>query len=108
MKIIKTPSYVKDFNKKIINKHLEKEKLTIDKIEKLLINSLNLKELMLNPLHIIYGIEKKCGNLKKIYTAKVNEKLRIYIIPNGEYPYELSNIIEIELSKIDDKHYGEG
>ena len=32
----------------------------------------------------------------------------MYIKPIGEYPYELINIVEVELEKIDDKHYGDG
>ena len=45
-----------------------------------------MKELMLNPLHIIYSIEKKNGELKEIYTAHLNSKLRLYIKPIGNYP----------------------
>lgn len=63
---------------------------------------------MLNPLSIIYNIEKKTGNLKEIYTAQINQKLRMYIKPLGKYPYILEKIIEIELIKIDDRHYKEG
>ena len=63
---------------------------------------------MLNPLAIVYNIEKKQGNLKEIYTARINQKLRMYIKPKGEYPYKLEEIIELELKEIDDKHYGEG
>lgn len=32
----------------------------------------------------------------------------MYIKPVGEYPYELEQIIEIELVEIDDRHYGNG
>jgi len=32
----------------------------------------------------------------------------MYIKPIGEYPYELQEIIEVELIEIDDSHYGEG
>ena len=67
-----------------------------------------MKELMLNPLSIVYNIEKKSGNLKEIYTAKINKKLRMYIRPVGKYPYNLEEIVEIELEQIDEKHYGEG
>ena len=35
-------------------------------------------------------------------------KLRMYIKPIGEYPYNLEQIIEVELREIDDKHYKEG
>lgn len=73
-----------------------------------MIQSKNMKELMLNPLSIVYNIEKKTGNLKEIYTARINQKLRMYIRPVGRYPYNLEEIIEIELEQIDDKHYGKG
>jgi len=65
---------------------LKREEQTILAIEELMMNSNNMKEVTLNPLAIIYGIEKKKGNLKEIYTADVNRKLRIYIKPIGEYP----------------------
>lgn len=108
LKIIKTKIYIKDLQKKIINKHKVKEEETIKAIEELMIQSSNLKELMLNPLSIVYNIEKKNGNLKEIYTARINQKLRMYIKPIGEYPYDLEEIIELELKEIDDKHYGNG
>lgn len=108
MKIIKTKNYIKDVQKKIKNKHKIKEEETIEAIEELMIQSKNMKELMLNPLSIVYNIEKKVGNLKEIYTARINQKLRMYIRPVGQYPYNLEEIVEIELEQIDDRHYGEG
>lgn len=63
---------------------------------------------MINPLSRVYNIEKKEGNLKEIYTAKINAKIRMHIKPIGEYPYKLEEIIEVELIEIDEKHYGEG
>ena len=87
---------------------MKKEEMIIIKIEQLLINSENMKEVVLNPLSKIYNIEKKKGNLKEIYTADINAKIRMYMKPVGMYPYKLEDIIEIELKKIDDKHYGEG
>lgn len=51
----------------------ELEKLS--KVEELIIESDNMKILMLNPLHNIYRIEKKSVNLKEIYTAHLNSKL---------------------------------
>lgn len=65
-------------------------------------------ELINSPLSRIYKIEKKNGILKEIYTARINAKLRLYIKPNGSYPYELKIINEVEFLKIDDKHYGDG
>lgn len=108
MKVIKNQTYIKDFKKKIKNKHKKMEEETINAIENLLIQSKNMKELMQNPLSIVYNIEKKKGDLKEIYTAKINSKLRMYMKPVGEYPYVLETIIEIELREIDDKHYGNG
>lgn len=108
MKIIKTSAYKRDLKRKIENKHLEEEIENISKIENLLMLSTSMKEVLENPLSIIYGIEKKKGNLKEIYTAKVNSKLRLRMKPVGEYPYNLEYILEIELLEIDDKHYGEG
>lgn len=108
MRIIKTASYKKDLQKKIKNKHKKNEEETIEAIEELMIQSNNMKELMLNPLSVVYNIEKKKGNLKEIYTARINSKLRMYIKPIGKYPYKLEEIVEIELREIDDKHYGDG
>ena len=108
MKIIKTTTYKKDLQKKIKNKHMKKEAETIEAIEELMIQSINMRELMLNPLSMVYGIEKKQENLKEIYTARINSKIRMYIKPIGEYPYKLEEIIELELKQIDDKHYGDG
>lgn len=109
IKIIKSSAYKKEYKKKLENKHLNKEIDVIRKIERLIIETPNMKELMLNPLHIVYGIEKKSGDLKEIYTARLNSKLRLYIKPNAEYPYDnLEQIVELEFVKIDDKHYGDG
>ena len=108
MKIIKTKKYLKDLQKKIKDKYKIKEEETIEAIEELMIQSENMKKLMLNPLSIVYNIEKKKGNLKEIYTARINQKLRMYIRPVGKYPYNLDEVVEIELEQIDDKHYGEG
>ena len=103
MQIVKTKTYIKDLQKKIKNKHKKKEEETIEAIEELII-----QELMINPLSRVYNIEKKDGNLKEIYTAKINAKIRMHIKPIGEYPYKLEEIIEVELIEIDEKHYGEG
>ena len=108
MKIIKDKIYIKDYKKKIEYKHLYKEIERIKNIEDLILDSKNLKSLIINPLSSIYGIEQKKGNLKEIYTAKVNPKIRLYIKPIGEYPYNMIEITELEFLKIDDKHYGEG
>ena len=108
IKIKKGKVYLKDYDKKIIKKHLINEETRIRLIENLIINSNNMNELINSPLSRIYKIEKKSGDLKEIYTARVNEKLRLYIKPNGNYPYELKFITEVEFLEIDDKHYGDG
>lgn len=87
---------------------MNKELATIEAIEVLMVESENMKKLMLNPLASVYNINKKSGILKEIYTANVNKKIRMYIKPIGEYPYKLEEIVEIELEQIDDRHYGEG
>lgn len=108
MKIIKGKAYLKDYKKKIEYKHLNKEIERISNIEELILDSQNLKELINNPLSIVYGIRQKKGDLKEIYTANINDKIRLYIKPIGEYPYNIVEINELEFLKIDNKHYGEG
>lgn len=108
LKIIKGKAYIKDYKKKIEYKHLKKEIERISNIEELILDSQNLKSLLMNPLSIVFGIEQKKGNLKEIYTAKVNEKIRLYIKPVGEYPYNVVEINELEFLMIDNKHYGDG
>ena len=108
MKIIKGKAYLKDYKKKIEYKHLNKEIERISNIEELILDSQNLKEVILNPLSIVYGIRQKKGDLKEIYTANINDKIRLYIKPIGEYPYNIVEINELEFLKIDNKHYGEG
>ena len=65
MKIIKTSGYKKDLQKKIVNKHKKSEKEVIEKIEELLLQSTNMKELIINPLSIVYNIEKKKRKFKR-------------------------------------------
>lgn len=109
IKIIKNKQYLKNLKKVLVSPHKDKELKILEKIEKLIIQSENMKELMLNPLRIIYNIEQKRGNLKEIFTANLNSKLRLYMKPLYDYPYDkLEHIIEIEFVTIDDKHYGDG
>lgn len=108
MKIIKNKTYLKDYKKKIVYKHLNKEINRIKEIEELILDSPNFKSLIINPLRLIYGIEQKEGTLKEIYTARINSKIRLYIKPLGEYPYKTIEITELEFLKIDNKHYGDG
>lgn len=108
MKIYKTKEYTKNLKKEIINKHLSNELERVQNIENLILDSPNLKELILNPLSRVYNIEQKKGNLKEMFTARINQKMRLHIKPVGEYPYNMLEITEIELLKIDNKHYGDG
>lgn len=106
--IIKSSKFKSDY-KKLKKKHMDNELEKLSKVEELIIESDNMKILMLNPLHNIYRIEKKSVNLKEIYTAHLNSKLRLHMKPCSDYPYNnLEEIIEIEFVEIDDKHYGEG
>ena len=59
MKIITDKTYIKDYKKKIVYKHMQNEIERIRDIENLILDSEDLKALMLNPLRIIYGIEQK-------------------------------------------------
>ena len=59
IKILKEKAYSKSLKKVIISAHRDNELKTLEKIERLIIQSKNMKELMLNPLHIIYSIEQK-------------------------------------------------
>ena len=70
MKIIKTSGYKKDFQKKIIKKHKKNEEEVIERIEQLLIQSSNMKELMINPLSNVYNIKKKKRRFKRNIYSK--------------------------------------
>ena len=67
-----------------------------------------MQKLINSSLAKIYGIKKKNGDLRETYTADLNKKIRLYMKPESEYPYDLTGIEFIEFVKIDDKHYGEG
>lgn len=108
MFIIESKNYIKDYRKIIINKHLTKEKEKIDNIKNVIISSSNLQKLFDSPYKNVYYIEKKKGNLREFYTARINDKLRLVMKPIGDYPYDNILIDKIEFIKIDDKHYGEG
>ena len=108
MNILKTTMYERTYKKCIVDKHLKKEMDKINEIEDFIYNTDNMQELITNSLSMVYGIQKKKGDLKEIYTAKVNNKIRLHMKPVGEYPYNMIEIQEIEFIKIDDSHYGEG
>ena len=99
--------YQKDY-KKLVKKHMIDEINNIEKIKNVIVSSNNLHELFLNPYSKIYGFSQKHGNLKEIITARVNSKIRLWMMPIGEYPYDYISIVEIEMIEIDESHYGEG
>lgn len=105
MRIIKSKQFLKDYKKKIKN---QKDAKRLENITMLLISAPNMKEVVLSPYKNIYHIEQKKGNLKEFYTARINQKIRLFIKPVGEYPYNIIDIIELEFVNIDDSHYGEG
>ena len=105
MRIIKSKQFLKDYKKKIKN---QKDAERLENITMLLISAPNMKEVVLSPYKNIYHIEQKKGNLKEFYTARINQKIRLFIKPVGEYPYNSIEIIELEFVNIDDSHYGEG
>lgn len=74
MKIIKSRNYIKDIQKKIQNKHMKNELRIINKIEELMINTENMKELMLNPFSKVYRIEKKERKFKRNIYSKDKSK----------------------------------
>ena len=108
MVIYKTSRYKRVLKTKIMKKNKEKENQRIIDIENLILNSPTLDMLLKNPFSRIYSIEQKNGDLKEIFTARLNGKMRLWMKPKGEYPYNNKLITEIEFIDIDDKHYGEG
>lgn len=108
MIITKTKLYNKSYKSKIVDKHLFKEINRIQAIEDLFFSKSNLYEVLHDPLSKIYRVEKKTGNLREYYTARVNSKIRLKIKPVGEYPYNIMEISDVIFEDIDDSHYGEG
>ena len=106
MRIIESSKYMKSYKKILKNKIKEQEQL--NKIISLIRRSDNLHMVIINPLSVMYHIEQKKGDLKEYYTARINQKIRLFMKPVGEYPYNIIEITDIEFVDIDDKHYGEG
>lgn len=106
MIITETSRYKKSKRKILKNKTRELERL--ENIKNLIIKCDNLHVLLLSEFKNVYRIEKKTGNLKEFYTARLNDKIRLFMRPVGEYPYKEIEIDEIIFENIDDKHYGEG
>ena len=98
--------YKRDY-KKLLNKHMKKEIETLERIIMYLKLVGNMRELLDNPYSKIFHIEKKSGNLKSFYTARINEKIRLFIRPANEN-LDLVYIVEVELSEINLNHYNDG
>ena len=105
MNIIESKNYKKSYRKLIKNK---KNQERIENIKTLINESVNLHYVIISPFNITYHIEQKKGNLKELYTARIDNKMRLLMKPIGEYPYDTMEIVEIEFIDIDNKHYGEG
>ena len=106
MNIIESPRYKRSYKKVLKNRPKEVERL--ENIKNVILSSENLHRLLLSEYKNVYHIEKKNGNLKEYYTARLNEKIRLLMKPLGSYPYKEIEIEEIVFEDIDDTHYGEG
>ena len=106
MIITETSKYKRSLKKILKNKTRELERL--ENIRNLILECDNLHLLLLSEFKNVYRIEKKTGDLKEFYTARLNDKIRLLMRPLGEYPYKEIEINEIIFEDIDDKHYGEG
>ena len=106
MVIIESKKYKKSYQKKLKNKEAELARL--ENIKNIIISSNTLHDLLISEYKKIYHIEKKKGQLKEYYTARLNNKIRLLLRPIGEYPYREMEITEIIFDDIDDKHYGDG
>ena len=106
MIVIESTKYKKSYDKLLKNKVKEQDR--IEEIKNLFLMSNHLQTVLLNPYKNIYHIEQKKGNLKELYTARINQELRLVMKPIGTYPYNTMEITEIEFVDIDNKHYGEG
>ena len=108
MQVIETTKFKNSYKRLIIRKHLMDEDEILNAIIDLLLDSNNLDEIMKSKYKIIYHIEKKKGNLKEYYTARLNKKMRLIMKPNSDYPYNEIEIDEIIMEDIDNSHYGDG
>ncbi len=108
MIINETNKYKKTYKKYLVDKHLSNEINRLQNIKNIIISSENLHKLLLSEYKIIYHIEKKKGDLKEYYTARLNGKIRLILKPVGDYPYKEIEIDEIIFEEIDNSHYKEG
>ena len=106
MNIIESNNYKKEVKKVLKNR--TKELTRLENIKNLIISKNTMHDVIIDPFKEIYHIEKKEGNLKEFYTARINGKIRLFMKPVGDYPYDLKNITDIVFEDIDDEHYGEG
>lgn len=105
MNIIESDRYKKAYNK--ILKKCTREKESIENIKNLLISKPTLHDVMIDPLHNIYHIEQLLHNRHE-YSARLNNrnnKVRLIMVPVGEYPYNIMEITDIVFDDIDDYHY---
>ena len=108
MIIKESKGYKRDKKRKLIDKHKTKELERLENITSFIESKNTMKDVLDDNISRIYNIRQKHNNLKEIFTANLNDKLRLYMKPIGEYPYNLLEITEIEFDEIDDHHYGEG
>lgn len=106
MKIIKTKTYERDYKNKLVKKHKKEEIENIEDLELLILMSKNFDLVLKDDLSHYMKVEKKKGNLKEVYTARIGKKGRLIMVPIGEYPYVAVEIKEIIFEEIDDSHYG--
>ena len=106
--IIESKQYQKDYKKIIISKNLHREAEKIENIKSIIYNCENMHTLITNPISKLYYIEKKSGNLKEYYTARLNNKIRLIMKPIATYPYNLIEITEIEFVNINNDQYKQG
>ena len=106
MNIIESNNYKKEVKKVLKNK--TKELTRLENIKNLIISKNTMHDVIIDPFKDIYHIEQKKENLKEYYTARINDKIRLFMKPVGDYPYDLKNITDIVFEDIDDEHYGEG
>lgn len=105
MNIIESDKYKKSYKKILKNSSKEKEK--IENIKNLLISKSTLHDVMVDPLHNIYHIEQLKEN-RHDYSARINNKIRLIMLPVGDYPYSILEITDIIFEDIDNYHYERG
>ena len=108
MIIIESEKYKKAYKKIIKSNSREEER--IENIKNLLISKDTLHDVLIDSLKNIYRIEQLHQN-RKDYSARLNNsnnKLRLIMIPVGDYPYNTVEITDIIFDDIDDDHYKRG